>query len=122
MTINFAAETIEKLKFYNYTIEDISWIGNRAFTISVYEFFDAARKTNYNNSYGTAYMPADLLIVMKDGSYFERAEYDGSEWWRYVPIVEKPFLHTHLKTKDFLDSGTNWETTLQDFVVRKERK
>lgn len=27
---------------------------------------------------------------MKDGSWFERAEYDGSEWWRYIQSPIKP--------------------------------
>lgn len=107
MIVNFCEETISRLAFYNYIIDDIAWIGNRFFDIPIHEFFDAARKTTYNNGYGSAAMPMDLLIVMKDGSYFERGEYDGSEWWRYVPIIERPNMHTHLKYKSF--EGINYQ-------------
>lgn len=121
MEINFAEETVNALNRYHYSINDISWIGNRRYDIPIHEFFDAARKTNYNNGYGLAAMPLDLLIVLKDGSYFERAEYDGSEWWRYVAAIDRPSYHTHLKYKSFADgSYDRYDPYFDDCVIGKE--
>lgn len=117
---NFCEETVGKLNYYNYNIEDIAWIGNRYITVPINEFFDAARRTNYYSGYGSAEMPIDLLIVMKDGSYFERSEYDGSEWWRYVPIIEKPRLHGHLKYRSFNEVDYSYsDPVLGKCVVKK---
>lgn len=34
---------------------------------------------NYNASYGEQFVYG--FVVLKDGSWLEREEYDGSEWW-----------------------------------------
>ena len=69
--------------------------------ISVYDFHSHAErsipfvlfeeKANrcYDNSYGAQEVNSSLKIVMNDGSYYDRGEYDGSEWWEYHPVVEK---------------------------------
>lgn len=36
---------------------------------------------DYSNGYGCQNLFG--LILMKDGSWYERGEYDGSEWWNY---------------------------------------
>lgn len=40
----------------------------------------------YDEDFGLQYVGG--VIVFTDGSWLERAEYDGSEWWRYkkVPV------------------------------------
>lgn len=38
--------------------------------------------TNYDSGYGSAEIREDLLIV-GDGWWLERREYDGSEWWEF---------------------------------------
>lgn len=120
---NFGAETISVLARHNYDIEDIEWIGCKYFEIPINEFFDVARKTEYNAGYGSIEMPGDLIISMKDQSYFERAEYDGSEWWRYVSKIKRPRMGVHLKVKTFKDvpstSFSKFDPTLTDFVVKK---
>lgn len=77
--INFATETIKNLGSYGYTVEDIDWIGTETFTIPIYEFFDVARHTEYDNGYGRPEVPNDIIIMMKDKNWFDRWEYDGSE-------------------------------------------
>lgn len=99
--INFDIETVIALNKYGYSVDDIDWIGTRNFTIPVNEFFDAARRTNYNAGYGSVAMPVDLLIVMKDGSWYSRKEYDGSEWWAYNIAPAKPSTRRHLKVRNF---------------------
>ena len=37
---------------------------------------------NYDDGFGGANVE-DVFIVFDDGSWLERGEYDGSEWWEY---------------------------------------
>ena len=46
------------------------------------EFAEMANR-DYDSGYGGAEVLMALVIVFKDGSWLERAEYDGSEWWEY---------------------------------------
>jgi hypothetical protein len=48
------------------------------------EFF-----SEYDAGYGGAEVPSRTAIVFKDHSWFDRAEYDGREWWDYncLPTV-----------------------------------
>lgn len=113
--INFGKETRDAIHHCEYALDDIAWIGSRAVEIPIDQFFKVADNTDYYAGYGTAEMPMDLLIVMKDGSYFERAEYDGSEWWRYIPCVKRPQLKSTLKVKSFYppkdyDPRISWYT------------
>jgi hypothetical protein len=48
------------------------------------EFEERAPKEltwSYDAGYGSQELGG--FIVMKDGNWFERGEYDGSEWWEY---------------------------------------
>lgn len=101
MMINYGQETTKALANRGYTVFDIDWIGTHDFTISVEEFFKAAYNTNYNNSYGCVATPMDIVIVMKDGNWFERSEYDGSEWWAYKRVYTKPMIHLHMQQDNF---------------------
>lgn len=101
MFINYADETINALLQKGYEVSDIDWIGTHDFTIPINEFFSAARNTNYDNGYGGIATPSDIVIVMKDGSWFERAEYDGSEWWIYKHAYIKPIIHLHMRQDNF---------------------
>jgi hypothetical protein len=47
------------------------------------------RFRNYDNGYGGAKVPTNTVVVFKDGTWLERAEYDGSEWWEYKQIPKK---------------------------------
>lgn len=41
----------------------------------------------YDNGYGSQELFG--LIIMKDNSWFERAEYDGAEWWEHKRQITK---------------------------------
>lgn len=111
--VNFGSETINALDQHGYTINDIAWIGTREFTIPTFDFFKAARRTNYNCGYGSAEMPCDLIIMMKDGAWYSRGEYDGSEWWELNVVPQKPILHRFLKVRAFNEMDLEyWEPTL----------
>ena len=114
MKINFGKETRDDLKRYGYIIDDIDWIGCEDFKISLTNFFDIADNFEYNNGYGCAYIPSDLVIVMKDGAWFERYEYDGSECWT---LKTSPLKPTRMKIlKGFFDD-VYWPR-LNDFCGR----
>lgn len=48
--------------------------------ISVDKFIELANVLYYDG-YGAQEVASDLVLIMNDGSWYERAEYDGSEWW-----------------------------------------
>lgn len=43
------------------------------------EFYNSLRNINYDNGYGSQYIFG--FVVFTDGTWIERKEYDGSEWW-----------------------------------------
>ena len=48
---------------------------------------------NYDSGYGDQELFGTIWI--EDGSWFDRGEYDGSEWWRYNSLPEIPdYLQT----------------------------
>ena len=101
MIKNYADETLAVLENYGYSIDDIDWIGTHDFIISISEFFDVARRTLCDAGYGSAETPIDIVIVMKDETWFERYEYDGSEYWTHCLPFVKPKLQRFIKTNDF---------------------
>ncbi len=54
-------------------------------------FLEDLASINYNNGYGGQELFG--TIVFKDGTWLERGEYDGSEWWehRKLPTEESLF-------------------------------
>ena len=118
--VNFAEETIKALNNHLYNVDDIAWIGTRDFQIPIDEFFDVARCTLYDSGYGKAEMPTDLIIVMRDKTWFSRAEYDGSEWWQFnKPPTKKPKLINHIVYYSFDEVSYDQTPKLHDACVRK---
>lgn len=119
--INFAEETIKALNNHLYDIDDIAWIGTQDFQVPIDEFFDAARHTFYDKGYGVEEMPIDLIIVMRDKTWFSRARYDGSEWWQFnKPPAKKPKLINHIVYRSFDEVPYEWMPKLHEACVRKE--
>ena len=82
--MNLYNEVIKKLTEYEYTVDDILTIVCEKFNVSLENFLDVAKKTEYDNGFGAAQIAEDIKILMKDGSWFERREYDGAEWFEHV--------------------------------------
>lgn len=87
--MNLYNETIKILNKRGKTIEDIVFICGAKFEISIDNFIEVAKKTDYDSGYGAQEVAEDLKIVGTNW-YLERAEYDGSEWWEFKKLPERP--------------------------------
>ena len=85
---NLLHETIGALKKNGKTEKDIKWIGSNEVEIPQEMFFKMA-DTVYDSGYGGQEVASDLMIVGDDW-WLERHEYDGSEWWEFKTIPNKP--------------------------------
>jgi hypothetical protein len=88
--MNLLKETEEDFRRIGKTWDDVSWVGSADVEIPVDAFKKAAWATEYDSGYGTQEIPADLIVVFKDGSFLERYEYDGSEYWVHKEIPQRP--------------------------------
>ena len=95
---NLYLETKEKLEELDFTwdsikyisVKDNDWIDNaNLYEIKLDDFIQFAKSYDYDEGFGSAEVNKTLRIVFYDGSFLERAEYDGSEWWEYKKL-EKP--------------------------------
>lgn len=87
---NLLKEVIENLKEEGYTVSDVDWIGISNGNIATFDEFEKlAKNINYDSGYGLQEIHPELIVVLKDGCWFERVEYDGSEWFTFkVPPVK----------------------------------
>lgn len=95
---NLKEETLQVLKDYGKTIEDVLWISNGKVRLPIDAFLKAADRL-YDDGYGGTEVIEDLVIV-GDNWWLERAEYDGSEWWNFK---RPPYQPVCIK-KDVCDS------------------
>ena len=94
MTVNLLKETIEVLRKYGKTENDVKWVGSKdgEYAIS-WEEFEKIANVEYDNGYGAAKVALDLVVVGDDW-WLERYEYDGAECWDYK---EKPKMKNDAK-------------------------
>lgn len=85
--INLLKETIENLKANGKTLDDTKWFGTKDFRIDadITQFLNI----NYDNGFGGNEIPLEFIIV-GDDFWLERHEYDGSEWWEFKTMPDKP--------------------------------
>lgn len=105
MKINLYQEIVDILEKNNKTIKDIFWVGTKEATIDTALFLEKAKYTNYDNGYGGANIAGDILIVGVDW-WLSRGEYDGSEWWLFNTLPQRPKMH---RTKFNLRRGNLFE-------------
>lgn len=119
---NFGDETFQNLASFGYTRDDIAWIGCKDFTVDENWFWTLADNSDYYAGYGRPNMPDDIKIVMKDGNWFERAEYDGSEWWRFIRVPQKPQESRMFNTDSFCAEfePDDWAPSLYEYCDPKE--
>ena len=86
---NLKEETLEELESHGYSIGDVAWVGSDDYEIPVDRFWELA-DVEYDSGFGCQEVATDLMVVLDDGSWLERHEYDGSEWWEYKRTPERP--------------------------------
>lgn len=87
---NLLEETLEVLKEYGKSMEDVKWIGTNEYTIPVEHFIKIADR-EYNGGYGIEEVDTGLIVVGEDW-WLARAEYDGAEWWEFRKMPIKPTM------------------------------
>jgi hypothetical protein len=86
---NLLEETKATIKRCGYGSEDIGFIGSKCGRLScTWEYFKVLADREYDSGYGMAEVALDLIIVFKGGGRLERYEYDGSEHWIYIPVLD----------------------------------
>lgn len=98
--MNLLEETEIDMATAGKTWNDVARIGSRAMPIgfkTIEHFKKVAAERNYNDGYGTAEIPEDLVIIFHDGTWLERWEYDGSEGWSYVTPPELFTDRSHIE-------------------------
>jgi len=95
--MNLLKETIHEMLSHGYLVTDIKYVIVDGMAYQ-WEDFAAVADFEYDSGYGSYEVNPQMTIVMEDGHWFEREEYDGSEWWKYrtYPTPEKP-THKMLK-------------------------
>ena len=93
--INLLEETIDFLKSYSKTEDDIYWVGSKNICFS-WKHFENIANFSYDSGYGAQEVANDLIIFGHD-FWLERKEYDGSEWWEYKQIPVKPVKEIEVK-------------------------
>lgn len=116
---NLWDETIQKLSYHGKVFEDVRYIQGTNFKITKEIFEQVAKKTDYYAGYGSAKVAGDLVLV-GDGWWLERHEYDGAEGWRFK---ETPSEINETKEINRLAGGM-WNTLaelndpdLEDFIL-----
>jgi len=89
---NLFVETVNALARHGHTFENIEFVSLYGMEIDPDEFVRFASDFNYDAGYGREYVPP-FFIVMSDGTWYERGEYDGSEWWRFQKAPNSPKLY-----------------------------
>ena len=80
--MNLYDETERELRSNGKSFADINYIGTEITGIPIDTFIEIAKKTEYNGSYG-AQEVAQNIMILGNGFWMTRGEYDGSEWWEY---------------------------------------
>ena len=80
---NLKQETLNVLKSYGKTIQDVRWIGHYDGNVKIHPdyFFEIADR-EYDNGFGSQEVNS-ALVVVGDDWWLDRSEYDGSESWEF---------------------------------------
>lgn len=83
---NFLEETKDALKNIGKTTKDVISVGTPGHRIS-WEDFEKLANFRYDDGYGHQIIDENLKVYGKDFILY-RAEYDGSEWWESVALLD----------------------------------
>lgn len=102
MIRNLATETVDIMTVVGKTAFDVAFVSDGEHWCSFDNFIKEAEHFYYDSGYGMPEVNTSLRINFDDGSWLERAEYDGSEWWGYrAPVTKDLFIEN---TKVYLEN------------------
>ena len=88
--MNLLNETLRKMEIWKHGPQDVAevqWCSDKKKHCCTWDVFaEASKGFNYDNGYGCAEVNITLVVLFKDGSWLERKEYDGAEWWVYISL------------------------------------
>ena len=88
--MNLLQETLNDLKENEKNSADVRWVGRASINAKCsWDEFVKQANFEYYNGYGCREIPEDLVVVGDDW-WLERAEYDGSEWWKFKTLPVEP--------------------------------
>ena len=87
--MNLLKETLAVMRENGKSKADVRWFGTKGKCEIPLEQFGEALNVDYDDGYGGTEIDMDLVVVGDDW-WLERHEYDGSEWWEYKTIPQKP--------------------------------
>lgn len=85
---NLLAETRKKLADDEKFTSDVRWVGTTDWSCS-WQRFEELADFSYYAGHGGLEIKRDLVVV-GDGWWLERREYDGSEWWEFKTPPKQP--------------------------------
>lgn len=111
--LNLYNETTKFMARNGHTLSDIEHVSLYAIGIGLDEFVRFMMGFNYDPGYGSEYVPP-FIIKMNDGSWYERAEYDGSEWWEFNVTPAKPVYYSSIRAAiDNADASWLWPKAMK---------
>lgn len=86
--MNLLQETKKALAENGKSFDDVKWIECCGMEVPI-ELFCMKADAEYDAGYGSAEVDPTLMVV-GDGWWLERAEYNGSEWWEFKLVPVRP--------------------------------
>lgn len=116
--MNLLEETIDFLNRNGRSVEEVIWCGSEQYGYFEWDHFKIIADFEYDSGFGGPEIAQDLKIVGPD-FWLERHEYDGSEWWEFKKLPQKPLKKMH-PTNLKADIGWNSLAELNDANARNE--
>lgn len=105
---NLLTETTEAI---GELLPDVRFVMCGEYSCTWDQFAEWAKDINYDDGYGLEEIPESLKVVGSDW-WIERHGYDGSEWWEFKQLPNRPEV-----TKPFKLEGREYDTWGQFKVV-----
>lgn len=111
--MNLLQETLSALEYHHLTPDDVIWVGDyRGHHAITWPEFITVGDVEYDNGYGSQKIASDLVVV-GNGWWLERSEYDGAEGWEFKqqPVLQ-PFAKEFDRVCNVCSLGhitTSWE-------------
>lgn len=88
---NLLEDTREELHENNKKEKEVLWVGSYdgGYSITWELFQGIAKNINYRSEFHAAFIPSDLVVV-GDGWWLERGEWEGSEYWIFKQPPTSP--------------------------------